>query len=179
MRASFLNISSYFYVGLKKCLERVEHLNFCLFLRHHAPVLTRNCFSKVRTYYSLQIYFISSTGWSRKIETVKLGCNYCRGRIGFKISVCKIRFIILHKKYPIPFQIIQYTRDFYNTSKLKVRPLCSMPHFLLKTLWEVDKHWCRKKFMLHFEYMIQGFFWHIGSNFVSLSSRAISKSLST
>ena len=35
------------------------------------------------------------TGWSRKIETVKIGCIYIRGQIGSKISVCKIRLIIL------------------------------------------------------------------------------------
>ena len=46
-----------------------------------------------------------------------------------------------------------------------------MPHFLLKALLEVDKHWYTKTFMLHFECMIQGFFWHIGSDFVILGSR--------
>ena len=35
-----------------------------------------------------------STGWSRKIETVKFGCIRSRGRIGFKIYACKIRLII-------------------------------------------------------------------------------------
>ena len=82
----------------------------------------------------------TTTGWSRKIETVKFGCFYGRGRIEYKISMCKIRLIILHSKYPIPFQIVQYTRDFYNTTKLKVRPLCAMPHFLLKAFREVDMH---------------------------------------
>ena len=31
-----------------------------------------------------------NTWWSRKIETVKLGCIYSRGRIGRKNSVCRI-----------------------------------------------------------------------------------------
>ena len=28
--------------------------------------------------------------------------------------------------------------DFYYTEKIEVRPLCAMPHFLLKALWELD-----------------------------------------
>ena len=100
--------------------ETAEQGNCCLYL-------TEKEVNVVCTYFTY-------TGWSRKIETVTFGCVYSRGRIGFKISMCKIRLIILHSKYHIPFQIILYARDFYNTSKLKVRPLCAMPHFLLKAL---------------------------------------------
>ena len=75
-----------------------------------------------------------TTGWSRKIETVKFGCIYNRGRIALKFFVCKISLIILQQKYPIALNIIQYTMDFQHISKVKVRPLCAMPHFLLKAL---------------------------------------------
>ena len=37
--------------------------------------------------------------------------------MGFKTSVCKLRLIILRQKYPIAFQIIQFTMHFYHTSK--------------------------------------------------------------
>ena len=43
----------------------------------------------------LKMSFSNCTGWSRKIGTVKFGCIYSRGRIGFKI-----RLIILQWKYP-------------------------------------------------------------------------------
>ena len=157
----------------------VKMVNFTEFSKKYWLLKSRWIWTQNVSTFHLHASLNSFTGWSRKIETVKFGCVYGRGRIRFKISMCKIRLIILHSKYPIPFQIIKYTRDFYYTSKLKVRPLCAMPHFLSEALWEIDNHWYTKKFMLHFECMIQGFFWHIGSNFIMLGSRAISKSLSS
>ena len=76
------------------------------------------------------------------------------------------------------FSNISINNGFHYTSKMKVRLICAMPHFLLiisESLMNIDI----QKNMLHFKYIILGFFWHIGINIVMLGSRAISKSLNS
>ena len=83
-----LKFGKILYVKSFILLQNKHTVNMTIFKFLYSPFLEIDFF---------ELLFLS-TPWSRKIETVKIGCIYSSGRIEFKISVFKIDLIILLQK---------------------------------------------------------------------------------